>query len=280
MCCPFCSDARFRLGLNWLKSVGHCFNCDWKSRRAVPEVLRGLQLEVQVTAGREAPNPDAKVEPITLPEDFALLSTLTPDDEDFYEPRRYMRKRGVTPDQMEQHYLGSSWVGRYAYRVIFPVHYKKKLLGLVARDWTGKKEPKYLNSPGDKGLYNVRPTRDRGRWLVLSEGCLKALAIERAAPDVMSAALLGHSINGPQRDQIYDAGYKTAVIFPDPDKAGLSGVLPVAERLAEDRVNVRVVYPAPRAQADELSSREINKCLDRAERLNLRLELLLRREAL
>ena len=250
LCCPFCGDTRYRLGLNPARNVAHCYNCEWASRHAVAAFLRKLSLSFTISdAGRdtEEKEPERTVE---LPNDFTPLNTVHKDDDILWDAKRYLLRRGITRQQIHRHHLGVTLTGRFAWRVVMPVVYRNELRGLVARDFTGRREPKYLNSTGRKSIWNCR--RAQGDVLHLAEGIFKAMAIERVL-GVQAGALLGHSVTEDQVEQILEQGYKRVVLWSDPDRPGIEGTISVAERLQEYGVGVALVHPIPHDQADEMT---------------------------
>jgi len=258
LCCPFCDDMRFRLGLNYVKSLAHCFNCGWKSRKATRLIL--LQLQIDATSvydsGLDAVD-EVEEKPLELPDDFTLLSTAEPEDGPLWDARTYLLQRGFSPKVIKEHYFGACLSGRFGYRVIIPVVFKDELKGIVGRDWTGCREPKYLNSAGERSMYNLA-LGGKGP-LFVSEGCFKAVAIEQALRGfkVGSSALLGHSITGLQIEQIRESGHREMVVFSDADRVGVEGAVAVADRLADENFNVRFVHPLPLADADDLTCDQI-----------------------
>lgn len=260
LCCPFCpergegEDTRFRLGVNVASGKGHCFNCDWKSRHTVAIIVKKLELgELQETSDVEEDKPRE----VYLPKDFQVLSKgETKGDGLLTRARRYLIERNLTQDQIDSKSIGASLTGKYAYRVIFPVLDKHTLVGLVARDFTGKQEPKYLNSPGMKAVYNV--PRKRHGAIVLLEGVFKSLYIERVL-NVPSGSLLGHTITDSQLDMIQ--GFSDVVLWPDPDGPGIDGFLKVALRL-ELRYKVWMPKVIPTLQADEMKEGEVKRIRD------------------
>jgi len=238
ICCPFCEfrsqteDRRFRLGLNIKTKQGHCFNCEWKSREALKEVSEALNFsyesdEVVEEKTTEISRPDKPA----LPEDFIHLSQ-RPRGVLYLKATRYIYDRGIKDWQIEEKKIGVSLIGKYAYRIIFPVYYKKELQGLVARDFTGQQELPYLNTEGMKSLYN-RPNKSHKK-AVLCEGVFDCLAIEQILPrldyDVM--AVLGRSLTQLQQEQLKD--YRDIILWPDADTAGVKGFLDVADVLKRE----------------------------------------------
>jgi len=279
VCCPFCGEKRFRLGINIERRIGHCFNCDWKSRNAIRLLLRQLNLGDVTISGGDLQEEETGKKELDLPEGFFLLSEISKDDgSPFYDPRRYLLRRGVSANQIRVHFLGATLLGRFSYRIVIPVHYRRELKGIVARTWLDA-EPKYLNSSGEKALYNLKE-KTAGQKLVLSEGCFKALAIEAAMPGVCSCAVLGHSITDGQIEQIHDAGFREVIIFSDPDAAGIRGTLMIAEKLLEHCIFPNIIYPIPEAQADELSPTTIRAHFQSVKPFTNSLRFRLKRDAI
>lgn len=246
ICCPFCTergetpDTRYRLGVNVRNGEGHCFNCGYASRYAAQAVVRRLHENpdaLELERGSQTVSPDVrKFE--RLPKDFQLLTEADTDLDK--RARRYVLDRGVTLRQLEEKQIGVSFVGRYAYRVIFPVLYKSKVRGFQARDFTGSQEPKYLTSQGEKGVYNLA---GKPETVVLSEGVFKALRIEQVISDGVSGSLLGSSLTPYQLEQLKKARVKNVILWPDPDRAGRKGCIAISEQLEQERFNVGVVWP-------------------------------------
>lgn len=280
--CPWCNDERLRFGLNYLKNFGHCFNCGAKKGGVVQAFMRALKLPPVILSDVLEDTQRTKEDKPELPEGFFLLSEINKKSGSLvWEPKRYLLERHVTEEQIKEHYIGATLEGRMRYRIVIPVHYRNELKGTVCRDYTGTLEPKYLNSRGEKSVYNLRPKKTSGLSdsLILSEGCFKALAIERVSKRFRSCALLGHSITELQTEQLIEAGFREVLLFSDPDRAGIKGTAKIAEALSEDRFNVRVCYPIPRAQADDLTEEELRHTLQHSEPWSIRLAARLKKES-
>ena len=231
ICCPFCSETRYRLGINIRKDIGHCFNCNWKSRHVTENLFLILGIE-EADIPLDAPTmgeveSDVELRPPSLPEDFILLCE-RPKGKLFNKAYQYLHERGVTDWQIEDKKIGVSFLGQYAYRIIFPIYYKNKLKGLVSRDFTGQQEPKYLNTVGEKPIYNL-PVKRRSK-AVLVEGIFDCLAIERVVRENFDVlALLGNRLKDSQEEDLSE--YRDIVLWPDADIAGVKGFLEIAQQL-------------------------------------------------
>ncbi len=241
VCCPFCvergesMDTRFRLGINVKTGLSHCFNCRWKGgKKSVSFIMRRLGIESRFESfsydqdNEEESAPKPAMAEISLPKDFSPLTECYDDVDE--AARKYVLSRGVTAEQIESKGIGVSYVGRYAYRVIFPVMDGKHLRGFAARDFTGMETKcKYLNSTGDKYLYNFQ----KANGIILCEGVFKALRLETAAQGEFAAmGLLGHDLTDKQLAQVVRSGCKEVLLWPDPDRAGIRGMITVADKLS------------------------------------------------
>ena len=148
--------------------------------------------------------------------------------------------------------------GRQRYRVLFPLTWRGKLRMLIGRSIFPDVEPKYLNSIGEKFVYNL-PDND-AKTIILSEGCVKAIAIS-AVSKVPSCASLGTSLTPLMLEQLEQAGVKTVVVWPDPDDAGILGAMKIAKSLEQVGINVKVLWPIPTKQADDYSVNELKQIL-------------------
>lgn len=273
LCCPFCidrgesQDTRFRLGVNQRTGAAHCYNCGWASKSEGPKwilIKLGHRSELEQIGYHLDPAPEEKPpEPVVLPDGFELLHAC--DRSDYWARRayRYIRKRGVSKKQLRQKLIGYTMTGRFAYRIVFPVLDKGNLVMVVARDFTGQAKAKYLNSVGDKYLYNIQPAdrnRESGRSVILSEGILKALKLERLTP-IASASVLGHNLTDIQLNQLKEAKYRTVILWPDPDRPGVVGVTEMASLLIDNGFRVKTLWPLPKAQADELADETVEEIL-------------------
>ena len=271
ICCPFCMergespDTRFRLGLNTETGWFHCFNCGKSSK---DEMFTWRELErVWKTEGltaTESREPKKKIK-IRLPEDFEVLVRAS-KKQDYWQniAFEYVHRRGVTEKQIKEKQIGYSMDGPLAYRIVFPVRDEnQKLVMLVGRDFTGKREPKYKNSVGDKYLYNVQKKKKRG--VVLVEGVFDALSVERGVRHLGldAAGVLGHSLTEIQWKQIEP--YEQVILWPDPDRAGIigegrdgnGGFMGMARELEKKKKEVLVVPPKMEDGSDNYDPSEL-----------------------
>lgn len=262
LCCPYCvangetADERFRLSVNVVKNKAYCFNCRYSlGKEAMNRILREFRVDAPGHVWSFDGRPDKEIKrKVKLPDDFTLLTDVETSDE--REALAYLRRRRISQHQIAKYRIGVSLCGRYALRVVFPVIFEKRLRGYVARDYTGRSQPKYLNSVGEKYLFGC-PAKCETLWL--SEGVFKSLRIERAL-GVASAAMLGHDITDLQIEQIRATGCKHVCIWSDPDAVGIRGTVKSAWKLRNElELDVRVLSPIGVSPADELEFKDIRR---------------------
>jgi hypothetical protein len=251
LCCPFCTDDRFRLGVNVSSGDMHCFNepeCDTRSRNAeytfkkLSEALELGELEAAAARSKESDRPAVKVR---LPDDFELVPWRTKTHKVDYWAQKasdFLQSRHVSKTQIEEKKLGYCTTGPYAYRIVIPVFYKGKLRGLVTRALKDSQKPKYKNSIGQKVLYNV--PKKKSEAAVLVEGVFDALAVDRAIAAGGSydgIAVLGHSLTDRQISMLDP--YKAIYLWPDPDKPGVLGFCEMGTKLKKKGREIFFVRP-------------------------------------
>ena len=251
--CPFCTsrgkpeDTKQRLAIHTKLGWTRCMHCDWSHRYGVKPLLKQLGIVAEIT-GVKVQEDVKHQEIIRLPEDFQLLTHVS-DDLD-KQARKYVLNRGITSEQIEAHQIGVSYVGRFAYRIIFPIYQEHTLVGVNGRDFTGRQKPKYLLTEHIvKPLYNFNP---RSETVVFSEGVIKALRIAQVVnKHFNSVSVLGHDLTDLQLEQIQSSQCQHVIIYPDLDIVGRRGALHIADKLSELwHGKVSFVWPVPGAADD------------------------------
>ena len=253
LCCPFCEeegttpDYRFRLGVNVVSGVLHCFNCGKKSSNSeytFKELARALETGTLQAAAQTVKREVIRTKP-ELPKDFTPVTYERTEDHWNDVALRYLRTRNVSLVQIKKKKIGYSTVGDYRYRIIVPVYYEKELAGFVGRAFVTGLQPKYKNSVGQKVIYNVPETPKRG--IVLTEGVFDAMAIEKSVARYWdSGALLGTSLTERQMAQLEP--YEKVILWPDPDILErvdvMKGWKRVGTQLQEANKKVQIVLPS------------------------------------
>jgi DNA primase len=173
--CPFCEGDKEHGGVNLThkhfscfqcaesasppKLIKQIFNCSWAKAY---EVLRNyLNRDTALSSWAKTPRDRGQpLRPVQLP---ALTGPLSGPG------GHYLSSRGFNPEAIEAKYgvKESGPLGKYKFRLIIPVYFKKELVSFTSRDYTGKGEPKYKAQPVDEAmipvsdcLYNIDTIKD------------------------------------------------------------------------------------------------------------------------
>lgn len=253
ICCPFCEDSRYRLGINIRNGKAHCFNeCDFKSRDVMYTARRlseafGLKFSSRAFVEERITH---RIREVKEKEEHPIGPGLPPEYETFRDvcdsigekARAYLKGRGVSTLQIIRHKIGFAAAGEMAWRVLFPLIDEEGVIhGCAGRDFSGHQTPKYLNTPGVKLLWNAhRPATTA----VVVEGVLDALRVETAllqTNGIIAVARLGSIITKTQLDQLKH--YDKVIVFPDFDRAGVHGATELCTRCDGRGIQTSVVLP-------------------------------------
>lgn len=250
--CPFCNDEKYRMGINVISGLAHCFraSCEWKTtdrRHLFRELSKLFNVDERMDDIRLR-RKVKKAEPFritgTLPEGFEKF-----DDDDAISAKavKYLTSRGVTEKQIDKYKLGFCATGKYAWRIIIPIYRKGKMVAFTGRDFSGDPEvdPKYMNSTGTKFLYNV-PRNGFKSVALLLEGPFDVWAGERACErkDFRCVDVLGRLGSGMTKHSLNILlRYDETIIWPDPDKGGVDLCIATAISLDKRNRKVTVVMP-------------------------------------
>lgn len=222
--CPFCGDDNYRMGINVLSGLAHCFraSCEWKSSdrrytfRELAKVL-GIDATQDATVAQHKPIKEKRITSkyAQLPSEYETFSDL--DDDITRQAYEYLTKRGITDKQIKNHKLGLCAVGDYAYRIIIPVYRKGHLVSFTGRDFSGESPLRYKNRPGPKFMFNTPKTRKQKA--VVLEGPFDALAVERATSYYDALARCGAGFTSSSMRTLMP--YDEIIVWPDPDRGGI-----------------------------------------------------------
>lgn len=140
--------------------------------------------------------------------------------------REYAESRCLTAEQIERWGIGFAREGRLRGRIVIPVRNASgKLISYTARAW-GNRSRKYLEPREEERADKAAVWGEEhwlGRTIVVCEGALNALAIERALQSLLIqgvdvGALYGSQILGGAINRI--GKFERVIVAADPDKAG------------------------------------------------------------
>lgn len=198
------------LGIEEPRDAWLWINSDDKADR---ELLPAVQIEVA----------DPRLKVFRLPPGVVIPDALSKWPE---IARSFAAQRGLEPWQIERWRLGFAREGRLRGRLVIPVRNRDgKLLGYTGRAWARTASKKYKEPREEEGadpgaVFGEEwwPHFRSGQRVVLCEGALNALAIERVFRGGFVAALMGSHFDQAHAAKL--TGFAEVVIASDPDTAG------------------------------------------------------------
>ena len=99
-------------------------------------------------------------------------------------------------------------------RVVFPIHYKGRMIDAVGRAVGQRKHPKWYRYTGAADYF----TKGAGKQVVLVEDVISAIIVNQILPHVTGMAILGTSLTAHHMEKIQD--FDQIVVALDPDAMG------------------------------------------------------------
>lgn len=187
--CPICSPTdktKFKLAIKIDNDMNHCWTCGWKAHNLALLISKfGTQSELIQYRELFVPDLDkeylnrlsldeiAKPTQVKLPDDFRLLSLSSSILPNVKAPLEYLRKRGVTRNDVLYYKLGISNEKRWRRRIIMPSFDENGIINyFVARNYDlDDRRSKYDNPDSNKNdiIFN-QINIDWTKRLVICEG--------------------------------------------------------------------------------------------------------------
>lgn len=256
ICCTRCTDTRYRLGINFKKKVGHCFNCGYTIHPynfleelgigTIPKHITDARELIDAFIDKLKPNEDLVQPPKAIKFNGVMLWDWDTDEEEYGKIAEmayaYLIKRGFESVCRRRTFpimIPAKGVFRTP-RLVLPIFEKGELVSYQARALDNA-VPKYLNPPKILGVassksnlvYNLDAV-DKDNPIVICEGIFSAMAVGQQA-----VAVLGKEISQQQVFKILSAGITEAVIMFDP---GAEKWAIKAAKMFDGLLDVRVAF--------------------------------------
>lgn len=214
ICCPFCEkrgktkDTKFHLGIDLRRKIYHCYRCDAKTSdgdNSINNLIEFSNLTSPVANDldqlRKRLNSIGKpkegagildldqfswpIDPIKTPFAYTYMKDVRNfSDLQIEELRLRVGKEYEDP-------VSKKKILRWCGRVIFPFYEDGVPVFAVGRTYV-ERDPKYLNSLGNKNLVVYGLDRVKSGTAILCEGIISAIAAEKAV-GIPAVAILGKS---------------------------------------------------------------------------------------
>lgn len=222
----------------------------------------------------ENPKPQHHKKPGTIVRDIALPPGCQPLTSN-PGACRYLMERRFDPTRLQEEWelmfspqlailQTDKWFVDYSWRIIIPIHYQGKIVSFQGRDYTGKREPKYLTAPKSLEsvhhkdiLYGLDKAPQEQDWIVLVEGVTDVWRLGAG----MAVACFGIKYRLPQV-LLLAKRFKTVTLLFDPEPQATLQARKIARELKSRGVVTKQLHcPAGKDPADltEDEAKELRK---------------------
>ena len=264
-----CGHHKNKLSINFIKSVAKCWVCDWKIKNLGKIVFRwGTRQQKQAWMELDTSTPPGELENlfqeeveqqqrIELPEQYKTLT----GEATFLEQnaRKYLKKRGISKEDILKWKIGYAGAGDYSERILFPSFDEQGYCHFfTARAYT-KKWPNYLNGPGNKDVIFNDLYLDWSAPVTLVEGVFDAIVAGDNSIPILGSTLRK---NSKLFEKITDKSVPVYLALdPDAEKKSLH----IAKSLLEYGIEVYKIDVSPYKDVGEMTKEEFQDRKKKAE---------------
>lgn len=244
--CPFCNHHKPKLEINFQENdkgenAWHCWVCNkkgkslinlFKSLKVDPDKIKELKPYINNVSTTDT---QVKSSTLKLPKEFKPLINISNNDITGKHALNYIKKRGLTENDIIKYNIGYCEGGKYNNMIIIPSYDGNGNLNyFTARNFDKTSSIKYKNPDTSR---NIIPFELFINWevpIVLCEGMFDAIAIKRNA-----VPLLGKNLQSNLMKKIVTSVVKKIYIALDKD--ALKEALQFCEQLINEGKEVYLV---------------------------------------
>lgn len=265
VCCPWCDDPSFHLGINLNNPFINCWRCGIKGF-----IIRYICF-IEKCSREEAYHIITKFPDYSLPKlksdilyrntkdvdvlPYGVSSILSPLQ------RQYLINRKFDPDYLIKNYgiMSASNVGPDKFRVIIPIFLNGKIVSYTAMDPTGQMGQKYQHCSNERSIYpikhliyNLDVVRDT---ILIMEGVTDVWRIDRPG----AIAVFGIEVTNEQILAIKEKNPLKIFVMFDGEPLAFKKSKKVAERLCGIFSKVEVIQLREGIDPGELEGEELDQ---------------------
>ena len=225
--CPFCTHHKNKMEVSLRttakrENFWHCWVCGAKGKTLLSlfkkiKAPQGKINELNILIVPSNKENYVSLDILELPKEFISLSNTIEDRIAQIEAKhalKFLRKRGLTQDDILKYNIGFCREGKYEGRVIIPSYDEsKKLNYFIARDYQDKTPQKYKNPPvAAKDVIGFELYINWDAPIILVEGMFDALTIKRNV-----IPLFGKVIHGKLMEKLVKSSVNRIYIALDAD---------------------------------------------------------------
>jgi len=274
--CPFCTHHKNKLEISLRttakrENFWHCWVCGAKGKTLLTLFKKVKAPKDKIDELNLLVVPTKKEEIVTgtleLPKEFISLSNSVEDKIAQIEAKhalKFLKKRGITQNDIIKYNIGFCKEGKYEYRVIIPSYDEYgKLNYFIARDYKEPSLQKYKNPPASaKDVIGFELYINWDAPIILVEGMFDALTIKRNV-----IPLFGKVIHGKLMEKLVKSSVDRIYIALDNDAR--KDALKQAETLMSYGKEVYLVEMEGK-DANEIGFEQFLNTIEQTQPLNLK----------
>jgi DNA primase len=265
--CPFCHHHKKKLQVNLDTQYWHCWVCDSKGR-SIQSLLRKLNVDrnemgkiISIYGEYKPTNNEAEIEKVVLklPKEFKSLYQKPKSINPIYNQAiGYLKRRGITIDEILKYNIGYCEDGLYGGRVIVPSYSEVGELNyFVARSFYEDEKMKYKNPPVSRDVIVFDNQINWNEPITLVEGVFDSFSVKRNV-----IPILGKFIPKTLKEKIFEKGVREINILLDSD--AVSDSTKHTQFFINNGIKVTNIIPDGK-DAGEMGFDEVNKLMKETE---------------
>ena len=243
--CPFCHHKKPKLEINFSmenskgKNPWHCWVCNERGS-SLKTLFRKVQAPTECFSEIEKLGVTISKKPkpkslLTLPDEFIAFKDLQNRTIIARHALAYLKKRGITKEDIIKFNIGYCEHGKYQNTIIIPSYDKDGILNyFTARNFSLASSKKYSNPPVSRDIIALESTINFDLPIILCEGMFDAIAIKRN-----TIPLLGKNIQSNLMKKLVES--RVEKIYLALDKDAVKSTLQHCELLMNEGKKVYIV---------------------------------------
>jgi len=242
--CPFCKHHKPKMEVNFTENKKghnpwHCWVCNTRGK-TIPNLLKKIEAYDRIEEAKRLIPQGSFVEETIIKNDLHLPKEYTPfiDNPTSLMARHalaYLKKRGVTMEDMIKYHMGYCEEGEYRNMIIIPSYdHKGNLNYFTARSFEKQPFRKYKNPSVSRDIVPFEMFINWNSPLILCEGPFDAIAIKRNA-----IPLLGKNIQTNLMKKIVSSKVEKIYIALDSD--AIKSALRFCEKFMDEGKEVHLL---------------------------------------
>ena len=206
--CPFCKHHKKKLNVNLISEKWHCWVCGVGGHKVLG-LLKKLKVEkrffdllFKITGNRPSKvSTDKNYEILSLPHEFQQLSASSSNNPEARNALSYLKKRGLTTQDILKYNIGYCEKGKYGGMIIIPSYDEEGNLNFFTGRSYYDVNFKHLNPTVSKDIIGFDLFVNWNEPITIVEGAFDAIAVKRNSIPLFGKLILDKLKN---KDEVYN----------------------------------------------------------------------------